>query len=273
MIIDGKVLARDYISTMKKAIQPNKYSVAILYFGEENSTDIYMRNIKRVGNELCINVKEIVLSNDKSQEYVINKIKELNVDENINGIFVSNDIPKSISYDEIAKVIDPKKDVDCVTPHNIGLHFMGESLVCPCTARSVVKLIELQMGLKFIEGKKAVVIGRNNVVGKPIAMSLLQNNATITICHSKTPNIEDCTKDADIVVASVGIPNFLKKDMVREDVVIIDVGINYHNGKLCGDVDFEELKDKSSAITPVPGGVGSMTVAMFYQNLLDLINN
>lgn len=270
MIIDGKVLAKEYINEMKKTFETKFLKIAIVYFGDENSTDVYMRNIKRVGKELDVEVKEIVLSKDTEQKDIINIIRELNIDDSINGIFVSNDVPENIYFDEIAKHINPKKDIDCVTPHNIGLHFMGESVVCPCTARSVIKLIELQFGLDYLKGKNAVVIGRNNVVGKPIAISLLQSDSTVSICHSKTTNLVDYTKNADIIVVSVGKANFLKKNMVNENAVVIDVGINYFENKLCGDADYNDLKDYVYAITPVPGGVGSMTVAMFYQNLMDL---
>ncbi len=272
-IINCKALATKCIEDLKSKIEPKKYSIAILYFEEESSTDVYMRNIKRVGGELEVQVKEIVFNKTATQEDVVSKVLELNVDDSIQGIFISTDVPNHVNFDEVVLNINPKKDIDCATPHNIGEHFMGRGLVTPCTASSVIQILKMYFGEDFISGKNCVVIGRNNVVGKPIATSLLHNDGTVTICHSRTKDLSYFTKGADILVASVGRAKFVTSEMVSENTIVIDVGINYADGKLCGDVDFEVVKDKVKAITPVPGGVGAMTVSMFYNNLYNLANN
>ncbi len=272
-IIDCKVLAAKCIEDLKGKVENKGYSIAILYFEEESSTDVYMRNVKRVGAEIGVDVQEIIFNSTNTQEDMLNKIKELNDNVNIQGIFVSTDVPKHVNFDEVVMSINPKKDIDCATAHNIGEHFMGRGLVTPCTASSVIKILDMYFGEGFISGKNCVVIGRNNVVGKPIATSLLHKDGTITICHSRTKNLKELTKTADILVASVGKAKFVTSDMVSENTIVIDVGINYADGKLCGDVDFDNVKDIVKAITPVPGGVGAMTVSMFYENLYNLANN
>ncbi len=272
-IIDCKVLANKCIEELKGKVENKGYSIAILYFEEESSTDVYMRNVKRVGGEIGVEVKEIVFNSSNTQEDVLNKIKELNDNKDIQGIFISTDVPKHVNFDEVVLTIDPKKDIDCATPHNIGEHFMGRGLVTPCTASSVIKILDMHFGEGFISGKNCVVIGRNNVVGKPIATSLLHKDGTITICHSRTKNLNEITKTADILVASVGKAKFVTSEMVSVNTIVIDVGINYADGKLCGDVDFENVKENVKAITPVPGGVGAMTVSMFYENLYNLANS
>ncbi len=271
MVIDGKQLFKEYLEKLKGEIKPNTLKVALLYFEKLDVTDVYIRSIRRVAEELGVEVYEHCFKNTDTKTIVINKIQELNVDNDINGIFLSNDVPKHISYSEVVNYLSYKKDIDCVTPHNIGLHFQGNNLVVPSTASSVINIIKMQFGDNYISGKNCVVLGRNVVVGKPIAMELLNNDGTVTICHSKTKNLEDYTKKADILVVSIGIPKFIKESMVNKNAVVIDVGINYdENNKLCGDVDFEGVYHKVSAITPVPGGVGQMTVAMFFQNLVNL---
>ncbi len=272
-IIDCKALAVKCIENLKLKIENKGYSIAILYFEEESSTDVYMRNVKRVGGEIGVEVREVVFKNSNTQEEVLKKIQELNDDINIQGIFVSTDVPKHVNFDEVVLTINPKKDIDCATAHNIGEHFMGRGLVTPCTASSVIKILDMHFGEGFISGKNCVVIGRNNVVGKPIATSLLHKDGTVTICHSRTKNLSEFTKKADILVASVGRAAFVTEEMVSKDTIVIDVGINYADGKLCGDVDFENVKDIAKAITPVPGGVGAMTVSMFYENLYNLANS
>ncbi len=272
-IIDCKVLATKCIEDLKVKVENKGYSIAILYFEEESSTDVYMRNVKRVGAEIGVDVKEIIFNSSNTQEDMLSKIRELNKDANIQGIFVSTDVPNHVNFDEVVMSINPKKDIDCATPHNIGEHFMGRGLVTPCTASSVIKILDMYFGEGFISGKNCVIIGRNNVVGKPIATSLLHKDGTITICHSRTKNLSELTKTADILVASVGKAKFVTSDMVSENTIVVYVGINYADGKLCGDVDFENVKDIVKAITPVPGGVGAMTVSMFYENLYNLANN
>ncbi len=271
MVIDGKQLFNEYIEKLKKEIKPNTLKVALLYFEKLDVTDVYIRSIKRVAEELGVLVYEYAFKSTDSKTTVINKLEELNVDNSINGIFLSNDVPEHISYTEVVNDLSYKKDIDCATPHNIGLHFQGNNLVVPSTASSVINIIKMKFGDNYISGKNCVVLGRNVVVGKPIAMELLNNDGTVTICHSKTENLAEYTKNADILVVSIGIPKFIKENMVNENAVVIDVGINYdENNKLCGDVDFDSVNSKVKAITPVPGGVGQMTVAMFFQNLINL---
>ncbi len=272
-IIDGKQLSKKYLDSLKEKFENINCKIALLYFKSNSATNVYIKNIKRVAKELNVEVIESAFETDIEQNKVIDEILKLNDDESVNSIFLSSDVPSHINFDEVCKHIDYKKDVDCATPHNIGLFYMGCGIVAPCTANSVINIIKMQFGNEYIQSKNCVVIGRNNVVGKPIATLMLNNDATVTVCHSKTIDLKKHTKNCDILIVAVGIPNFIKKDMLNENSVVIDVGTNYNEeGKLCGDVDFEDVKDYVSAITPVPGGIGQMTIAMFFTNCINLLN-
>ena len=201
---------------------------------------------------------------------LIDKIEELNSDKNVNAILVQMPLPKHINPLKIIETISPQKDVDCFHPYNVGNISIGKkSYVYPCTPKGIIRLLEYY-DIK-IEGKHAVVIGRSNIVGRPLSQMLINENATVTLCHSKTKNLSEITKTADILISAVGKPNLVTENMVKDGVVIIDVGMNrLENGKLCGDVDFENVKDKASYITPVPGGVGPMTICSLMVNTYDL---
>lgn len=211
--------------------------------------------------------REYALPEDTKEEDLVALVEKLNKDDEIHGILVQLPLPKQIDEEKIINAIDPKKDVDAFHPANVGKIMIGNFDYLPCTPAGVMELIK-ETGIE-IEGKECVIIGRSNIVGKPQAMLMLHKNATVTICHSRTKDLKEVVKRADIVVAAVGRPNFVTADMVKEGAVVIDVGINrLENKKLCGDVDFESVSKVASYITPVPGGVGPMTIAMLMQNTL-----
>ena len=211
---------------------------------------------------------ECNLPEDISQDQLLNEIDKLNKDKNIDGILLQCPIPKHLNKEEAFEKIDKNKDIDCFNPYNIGLLDIGKNRnFATCTPAGIIEM------LKYynieIEGKNAVVLGRSNIVGKPMGQLLLENNATVTICHSKTKNLNEIIKNADILVSAIGIPKYITAEMVKENAVVIDVGMNRdENNKLCGDVDFDEVSKKASYITPVPGGVGPMTIAMLLKNTI-----
>lgn len=208
------------------------------------------------------------LPEDISEDALIKEVTKLNEDRNVDGILVQLPLPSHIDESSVLFAIDPEKDVDGFHPVNVGKMMLQEKTFLSCTPKGIMKMLEV-MGFEDLSGKRAVVIGRSNIVGKPVAQLLLNKNATVTICHSKTKNIEEVTSLADIVIASVGVPRLVKANWVKEGAVVIDVGINRVDGKLCGDVDFEDVMPKTSFITPVPKGVGPMTIAMLLENTLD----
>lgn len=208
------------------------------------------------------------LSEDISEDALIKEVTKLNDDSSVDGILVQLPLPSHIDESSVLFAIDPEKDVDGFHPVNVGKMMLQEKTFLSCTPKGIMKMLEV-MGLDDLSGKRAVVIGRSNIVGKPVAQLLLNKNATVTICHSKTKNIEEVTSLADIVIASVGVPRLVKANWIKEGAIVIDVGINRVDGKLCGDVDFADVMPKTSFITPVPKGVGPMTIAMLLENTLD----
>ena len=227
---------------------------------------MYVRIKEKKCEQIGIVSRIYRLNTDVSQKEIIQLIEKLNNDDSINGILVQLPLPTHLEEEKIINIILPEKDVDCLTGTNLGKLITGNSILEPCTPKGIIKLIE-STGT-CIEGKHAVVIGRSNIVGKPIALLLLEKNATVTICHSKTRNLKEITKQADILIVAIGKQKFVTEDMVKNNAIVIDVGINRVNGKLIGDVDFENVKEKCSFITPVPKGVGPMTVAMLMENTL-----
>ena len=210
---------------------------------------------------------EFALPEETTTEELLELIDRLNADKSVNGILCQLPVPEHIDKNAVLERILPEKDVDCFHPENVGRLSIGSGSLVPCTPMGMVKLLEYE-GVDPT-GKHCVIIGRSDIVGKPMAMLMLARNATVTVCHSKTRNLAEITNQADILVAAVGIPKFVKADMVRQGAVVLDVGMDRdENGKLCGDVDFEAVKDKASLITPVPGGVGPMTIAMLMRNTL-----
>ncbi|MCI8405261.1 MAG: bifunctional methylenetetrahydrofolate dehydrogenase/methenyltetrahydrofolate cyclohydrolase FolD [Clostridia bacterium] len=246
----------------KKGINPG---LAVIIVGEDPASQVYVRNKERACEECAIYSEKYALSEDTTQEELLALIDMLNKKGSISGILVQLPLPKHIDEKTVINAIIPEKDVDAFHPINVGKIMVGNYDFVPCTPAGVMELIK-EAGID-IRGKECVVVGRSNIVGKPQAMLLLHQNGTVTICHSKTKNLADKTKQADILIAAVGIPNFINGDMIKEGAVVIDVGINrLENKKLCGDVDFESAEKIAAAITPVPGGVGPMTIAMLMKN-------
>lgn len=235
--------------------------------GEDPASQVYVRNKERACAECGIYSEKYALPEETSQEELLSLIDTLNKKSSISGILVQLPVPEHIDEKAVINAIDPKKDVDAFHPVNVGKIMVGNYDFVPCTPAGVMELIA-ESGID-VSGKECVVVGRSNIVGKPQAMLLLHKNGTVTICHSRTKNLAEKTKNADILVAAVGIPNFIKADMIKEGAVVIDVGINRLPDKtLCGDVEFESAKKVAGAITPVPGGVGPMTIAMLMKNTI-----
>ncbi|MBP3721861.1 MAG: bifunctional methylenetetrahydrofolate dehydrogenase/methenyltetrahydrofolate cyclohydrolase FolD [Selenomonadaceae bacterium] len=274
-ILQGKEFAAIFKENARKKVLElkEKYGtapgLAVIIVGNNPASEVYVRNKHKSCEELGIYSEVVSMPENTSKGELLNKIDELNDAKNIHGILVQLPLPESISKheSEILNRINPKKDVDGFHPINVGKLSIGEDALVPCTPAGCVKMLELSN--IDIEGKNAVIIGRSNIVGKPMFNLLLKKNATVTVCHSKTKNLADITKQADILVAAIGKPKFVTADMVKEGAVIIDVGINrIAPKKLVGDVDFDEVKEKVGAITPVPGGVGLLTVAMLMENVV-----
>ena len=273
MIIDGKKEAailreeiKNEIAELKK--KTNKVpGLTVILIGEFAPSQIYVRNKEKNSKEVGINSNVIKYPSDVSEEEVLNKIEELNKDKNISGILVQLPLPDQINKEKIINAIDPLKDVDGFNPVNVGNLASGYKAIVPCTPLGCLLLIKKVE--KNLSGKHAVIIGRSNLNGKPMAQLLLKENCTVTIVHSKTKNLQNECLKADILVAAVGVPNLVKGDWVKREAIVIDVGINKVNDKIIGDVNFEEIKDKVKAITPVPGGVGPMTIACLLSNTLE----
>ena len=246
----------------KEGINPG---LAVIIVGEDPASQVYVRNKERACEECGIYSEKYALPAETTQEELLKLIDELNNKSSISGILVQLPVPKHIDEKTIINAIAPNKDVDAFHPVNVGKIMVGNYDFVPCTPAGVMELIK-ESGID-VSGKECVIVGRSNIVGKPQAMLLLHQNGTVTICHSKKKNLAVNKKNADILVAAVGIPNFIKGDMIKEGAVVIDVGINrLENKKLCGDVEFESAEKVAGAITPVPGGVGPMTIAMLMKN-------
>ena len=273
MIIDGKKEAanlreeiKNEILEIKKKTNKNP-NLTVILIGDFTPSQIYVRNKEKNSTEVGITSNVIKYPKEVKEKEVLDKINELNNDENISGILVQLPLPEQISKEKIINAIDPKKDVDGFNPINVGNLASGYKSIVPCTPLGCLLLIKKVE--KNLSGKHAVIIGRSNLNGKPMAQLLLKENCTVTVVHSKTNNLqEECLK-ADILVAAVGVPNLVKKDWVKSSAIIIDVGINKVGDKIVGDVNFEEIKDNIKAITPVPGGVGPMTIACLLKNTLE----
>lgn len=271
-IIDGKALARKIRMELKEEVEKLKKKnifpkLAVIMVGEDKASKVYVRNKSKACEEIGVEYEEFLLKDDTKMEDLLNLIEELNNRPDINGILLQSPIPKHLDINKAFNKIDYRKDVDGFNPVNVGKLVIGEDCFISCTPFGVMKMFE-EYGIE-IEGKNAVVVGRSNIVGKPLAQCLLKKNATVTICHSRTKNIHEITNNADIVVAALGKPKYIKENMVKEGAVVIDIGINRgDDGKLVGDVDFENVSKKASYITPVPGGVGPMTIAMLMNNVV-----
>lgn len=276
-IIDGKQLAKktreklkyEVEDLKKEGIQPK---LAVIMVGDNSASQIYVRNKSKACNDVGIEFEEYLLPGTTKQEELLDVIEKLNNNKEINGILLQSPIPDGLDINEAFRKISPEKDVDGFHPVNVGKLVLGQDTFVSCTPYGIMKMFE-EYNID-LEGKNAVVIGRSNIVGKPMSQCLLNKNATVTICHSRTRNLPEITKNADILVSAIGRPEFVTSDMVKDGAVVIDVGINRTaEGKLKGDVDFENVSKKASYITPVPGGVGPMTIAMLMNNVVKASKN
>lgn len=271
-LIDGKLLAQKTREKLKREVEDLKAinivpKLAVILVGNDPASKVYVRNKSKACQEVGIEYEEILLDENTTMDKLLSIIKKLNDRKDINGILLQSPIPKGLNIQEAFNLIDYRKDVDGFNPINIGKLLTGQDCFISCTPFGIMKMFE-EYNID-LTGKNAVVIGRSNIVGKPMAQCLLNKNATVTICHSKTKNIGKITKNADIIVSAVGKINMVTKEMVKPGAVVIDVGMNRNEeGKLVGDVDFENVSKVSSYITPVPGGVGPMTIAMLLNNVV-----
>lgn len=271
-LINGKFLASIVKEEIKMEIEELKTKgitpcLAVILVGENRASEKYVSLKEKTCKELGIKSLIFRLPDRTEEEEIINLIDELNRHISINGILVQLPLPRHINQNNILQKIEPIKDVDGFTPYCLGRLLIDNPLFIPCTPKGIIRMIDAYE--IETEGKRAVVIGRSIIVGKPLSLLLLRRNATVTLCHSKTERLGEITKNADILCVAIGKPNFITADMVKEGAVIIDIGINVTNyGKVVGDVDFDSVKEKASYITPVPGGVGPMTIAMLMENTL-----
>ena len=266
-LIDGKAISTAIKNELKKEVADNniKATLAVIQVGNDSASSVYVGNKKKACEYIGIGSASYELPEETSEEELLKLIDDLNADDSINGILVQLPVPKHIDDKKIIERISPLKDVDGFHPESVGNLCIGRDGFVSCTPAGIIELLK-RSDIK-IEGKECVVIGRSNIVGKPMALLLIANNGTVTVCHSKTKDLKTVCKRADILVAAVGKPKMINSEYVKEGAVVIDVGIHrMENGKLCGDVDFDDVKDIVSAITPVPGGVGPMTIAMLMVN-------
>ena len=272
-ILDGKALANLLGENLKERVKNLKAEgitphFCVINIGDDTASKIYVRSKKRKAEKLGIIQDIYQMPADTKQQEVLDLIDKLNTDPEINGLMVQMPTPEQINADELLARIDPNKDVDSLTPANVGRLWLKDHFVEPATAEGIMALLKhYEIPLN---GKNVVIIGRSNIVGKPLAALMLEKNATITIAHSKTQNLASLTKRADVIVSATGEPCLIKADMVKDGVIVVDVGINRVNGKLVGDVDFDAVKEKASYITPVPGGVGPLTVQFLMEAVVNL---
>lgn len=271
-IIDGKAISANVKAQVKAEADKLKeqgieIGLAVVIVGNNPASRVYVNNKKKACAEVGFNSYEYALPEETTQEKLLDLVKKLNEDDKVNGILVQLPLPEHIDENAVINTIRPEKDVDAFHPENVGHIMIGDFNFLPCTPAGVMEMLA-QSGIET-EGKDCVVIGRSNIVGKPMAMLLLHKNATVTICHSRTKNLAEICRRADILVAAVGRAKFVTADMIKDGAVVIDVGMNrLESGKLCGDVDYDGCFEKAGYITPVPGGVGPMTIAMLMKNTL-----
>ncbi len=270
MILDGKKLRDELLVQYKEKIKEEKLNItlAIILVGNNEASKLYIKNKEKYCTEVGIKVDKYLLDEDTSEEVLINLIKDLNEDEKITGIILQSPVPDGIDFDKCSGMILPSKDVDGFTKDNVYNLYLNKKSILPCTVKGIIKLLEYYN--IEINGKNVAIIGRGNIVGKPLAMALENRNATVSLLHSKTKDLKMFTKDADIVVVACGIPKLLKKEMIKEGSVVIDVGISRVDGKIVGDIDFDNIKDIALFVTPNPGGIGPMTIAMIIDNLIEM---
>lgn len=272
VIIDGKELAKKIRNNLRieceELKQKNiKSKLAVIMVGDDPASKVYVRNKSKACEDVGIEYDEYLLDKETTQKELIELIKKLNDEKNINGILLQSPIPSNLDINEAFRTIAPEKDVDGFNPVNVGKLVLNQDTFVSCTPYGIIKMFE-EYNID-LSGKNVVILGRSNIVGKPLIHCCLNKNATVTTCHSKTQNLAQKAKEADILISAIGKAHFVTADMIKENAVVIDVGINrLDNGKITGDVDFENVKEKVSYITPVPGGVGPMTIAMLMNNVI-----
>ncbi len=276
-LIDGKFISTQIKDELKEEVASLKEKgivpcLAVIQVGKDPASSVYVNNKKKACAYIGIESLSYELEEEITQEALLAIIEELNHNNMVNGILVQLPLPKHISEEAVIQAISPEKDVDGFHPETVGNMCIGSKGFLPCTPAGVIQL--LKRSNIQIEGKECVVVGRSNIVGKPMAILLLRENGTVTIAHSRTKDLKDITRRADILVAAIGKPKFITSEYIKEGAVVIDVGIHRNaDNKLCGDVDFDDVIDKVSAITPVPGGVGPMTIAMLMNNCVETVRN
>ena len=271
IIMDGKALAKEIREKLKLEVEKLKENgifpkLAVIMVGNDPASAVYVKNKSKACNEVGIEFEEFMLSEETSMEKLLNLINELNLRKDIHGILLQSPIPKHLDIQKAFEAIDYRKDVDGFTAINVGNLALNNPKFISCTPYGVIKLLE-KYNIE-LEGANVVILGRSNIVGKPLIQCLLNKNATVTVCHSKTRNIEEITKNADVLISAIGKTKFVTAEMVKNEAVVIDVGINRTDSGIIGDVDFENVKEKASYITPVPGGVGPMTITMLLHNVV-----
>lgn len=270
-IINGKELSKHIREGLKEEVTELKNAeiypkLAVIMVGDDPASKVYVRNKSKACEEVGIEYEEHLLSSKTTREELLELIEKLNNDETVHGILVQSPLPEGLDANEAFRTISPKKDVDGFHPINVGKLSLNQDCFVSCTPYGIMKMLE-HYNIP-VEGANAVIIGRSNIVGKPLAKCLLNKSATVTVCHSKTKNLKEITKQADILIAAIGKPKFVTADMVKDGATVIDVGINRTEEGLLGDTDFENIKEKAAYITPVPGGVGPMTIAMLMHNVV-----
>ena len=272
ILIDGKLLAQKIRNSLKVDCEELKKQgilpkLAVILVGDDPASKVYVKNKNKACEDVGIEFEEYLLNSDITQEQLINLINSLNKKKDVHGILLQSPIPHHLDINEAFRTIAPEKDVDGFNPVNVGKLTLGQNTFVSCTPYGVIKMFE-EYNID-LEGKNVTIIGRSNIVGKPLIQCCLNKNATVTVCHSRTKDLKEHTKNADIVIAAIGKAKFITADIIKEGAVVIDVGINRtEEGKLVGDVDFENVEKKASYITPVPGGVGPMTIAMLMNNVI-----
>ena len=275
MILDGKMVSDIILNDIKNEVSnmDNKPKLAIIYIGNDDSSNIYINNKIKACDKVGILYQLYHLDNPSMDEVSI-LINKLNNDSNVSGIIIESPIPSNLDYNYLCNLIKSSKDVDGFTKDNVYNNYLGNDSIIPCTVLGIMKLLEYYN--IDVDGANVVIIGRSNIVGKPLVNTMINNNATVTICHSHTKDLKNITNKADILISAIGESNYINSDYVKEGAIVIDVGISRNNNYICGDVNYDDVKEKVSYITPVPGGVGPMTIAMLLNNIVDvskMVNN
>ena len=270
MILDGKKVRDEILAKIKAKIAKEKLDIklAIILVGDDEASKIYIKNKEKYCDMVGIAVEKYKLSSETEEKEIINLIDKLNNDESVTGIILQSPVPEGIDFNKCSNLIKPEKDVDGFTKNNIYNLYLGKKTILPCTVKGIIKLLEYY---KIpISGANVVIVGRGNIVGHPLSLAFENMDATVTLAHSKTQNLAEITKNADILISATGVKHLITKDMVKYGSTVIDVGVTRVDGKIYGDVDFENIKDIARYITPNPGGVGPMTVAMIIDNLVEM---